>query len=438
MKLHYACTLAALLASILLPSTAHATIDHDQARSIFEQANVICSRDNGAVWGLTLCGPMILVDPGDRAAVANQADSQGLLTRDRDVFSGALPKPLPISDTTITWTGVRWCELMWPWPMREDDDMRHVTLAHELFHRIQADLHFDTLEGDNRHLDTLEGRYLIEMEWRALAAALKAKTPIERNRAITDAILFRSQRYQLFAAAAENEGRLEANEGIAEYTGVRIGLSTSDQRTAYALRDLTSQFEAPSLVRSFAYATGPAYGLLLDQVEPNWRISLLRNHSPQRFDQRLSAALMLPEPDSATIKARMAVYDADGSLRAKEVARDDDRHAKAAQYKATLIDGPVLILPLKQYSYEFKPQSLVALPDLGTVYPTMTLHDEWGTLTVDSGGVLIEDNAHIATISATGFEQKTLHAPGFQLELRAGWAIVPGKRSGDLLLSRTH
>jgi hypothetical protein len=430
------CVLA-LLALSLAALSANATIDPAQAQSIFQQAQSICDRDAGALWGHTLCGPMLLVDPEDRDATANQVDAGGVLKQVGTLFVGTLPRSVIISDTTITWSGTRWCELMWPWPMREDPDMRHVTLAHELFHRIEAaDLHIQTGEGDNRHLDTLEGRYLMEMEWRALASALQAATPAARKRAIQDAILFRRQRYVDFTSAPGAELALEANEGIAEYTGVRIGLGTTDARIRYGLRDLTSYADAPSLVRSFAYATGPAWGLLLDQAAPKWRLDYLQDPLAERFDQRLGRALHLPEPNLAQLSARTAVYDPGNILRAHEVARDQSKRAQATEYQAKLVDGPVLIFPLSHPEYQFKPQTLVALEHVGTVYPTMTLKDEWGTLIVDGGGVLMHDEPKIATASAVDFDRDALRAPGFKAVLNSGWTVVAGRRPGDYEIQR--
>jgi len=432
-----AATLRSFMVGLLLsaPSATYSAdaIDHAQASSIFAQAQAICTRDGGALWGHTLCGPMLLVDPDDRSVVANQADAAGVLERSGSVFIGVLPPSQPLSDTTITWSGTRWCELLWPWPMREDIDMRHVTLAHELFHRIQVDdLHIAKSDGDNGHLDTLEGRYLIELEWKALAAAFQATTPRDRRTAAADAILFRRERYGLFSAAASNELALESSEGIAEYTGVRLGLQTPADRIRYAIRDLSAWSEVPSFVRSFAYATGPAYGLLLDQTDPGWLHSFVATQLSERFDQRLSIALRLPEPDFAHLQERAAVYDPDGSLRAHEKAREDQRLVQIAEFRAKLVEGPILSLPLANANFEFKPQSLVPLEGIGTVYPTITVRDDWGTLTVESDGALVRRQPKEVDVTASEFDQNTLHGRGFALTLSDGWSIRPGARAGDL------
>jgi hypothetical protein len=321
--------------------------------------------------------------------------------------------------------------------------MRHVTVAHELFHRIQHhDLHLVVSDGDNAQLDTLDGRYLIELEWKALAAALKSPGSRERRVAVADAILFRRERYRLYPGAAANESALESNEGIAEYTGVKLGLKTQAERLRYAIRDLSTWSQAPSFVRSFAYATGPAYGLLLDQADPGWLKDFAKNQQTLRLDQRLRAALRIPEPDLTQVHARAVVYDSAGSLHAHEVAREEEIRARLVEFKSKLIDGPVLSLPLANAHFEFKPGSIVALEGIGKVYPTITLHDDWGTLTVESGGALMRQRPQEISVSAAGFERATLRGSGYSLALASGWSVQPDTRAGDLVVhleeTRSH
>ncbi|HEV2623071.1 MAG TPA: hypothetical protein VGU65_13415 [Frateuria sp.] len=402
-------------------------VDHAGAERVFSEAKAICQRDAGALWGHSLCGPMLLVDPADRAIVANQADDSGALKATGEVFTGTLPASEIIANTSISWSGVRWSEILWPLP--QETAKRHVMLAHEMFHRIQPELGVTLHEGDNQHLDTLEGRYLLQLEWRALAEALRAPSTAARRGAIGDALLFRQERYRRFPGAADNENALESNEGVAEYTGVRLGLDTPQARHDYAMQDLSAFVGAPTFVRSFAYATGPAYGLLLDQADPAWRGKL---HSGQRLDQLLATALHLPAPAFDTLAAREKAYD-DGTLRASEVRRDQARQARLAALKAKLVDGPVLALPLLHERHQFNPQTLQPLGDFGTAYPTMRLSDDWGVLEVEDGILL---NGHRATVSAVGADPAGLKGAGWRLQLNPGWTVVPGARKGDLAVRR--
>lgn len=417
------------LAACLLPSQASAAPDPADAARVFAEAKALCERDHGTLWGTSLCGPILLVDYTDRAVVANAADKEGKLVASGDLFTGTLPESVIVANTPTEWAGVRWTQLLWPLP--SEADKRQVLIAHELFHRVQPALGLSRSEVGNRHLDTLEGRYLLQLEWRALARALQAPTPALRQAAVNDAMLFRHERYRLFPQAAQEEGQLEINEGVPEYTGVRVGLHDPQARIAHAEYDLSAFVQAPSFVRSFAYATGPAYGLMLDQADPAWRGKL---GSGQRLDQLLSQALRLSDPDPTTLKARAAQYD-DGALRTAEEARDRQQRQQAAELKARLVDGPVVVIPLKKTNRQFNPQTLIPLGELGMVYPTMRLTGEWGALEVESGGALLS-NAQ-ATVSAQGVEPSRIKGAGWRLELKPGWSVQAGARAGDLIVVQT-
>jgi hypothetical protein len=303
-------------------------------------------------------------------------------------------------------------------------------LAHEMFHRIQPELGMQRLDGVNAHLDSVEGRLLLQLEWRALAAALQAPTAAARQRAATDALAFRHERHRLFTEAAEGEGALELNEGVAEYTGVMIGLPTPEARRAYALQDLTAFVQAPTFVRTFAYATGPAYGLLLDAADPGWRRRLVATR--QRLDQLLATAYGLPLSVPADLATRVAAYD-DGTLRVAEERREQDKRARLASWKAELVDGPVLALPVVHGSYQFNPQTLQPLGEAGTVYPTLHLQADWGSLEVD-GGALLDKAMKLATVPAAGLSATDRQGKGWRLTLKPGWSLQPGPRVGDWIV----
>ena len=100
-----------------------------------------------------------------------------------------------------------------------DADVRQQNMLHGLFHRIQPELGFITDDGFNEHLDTLEGRVWMRLEWRALRRAVESSGS-DRAEAIADALAFRRERRRLFPGAADNERREEIREGLASYTGI--------------------------------------------------------------------------------------------------------------------------------------------------------------------------------------------------------------------------
>jgi hypothetical protein len=51
---------------------------------------------------------------------------------------------------------------------------RGALLIHEFFHRLQTQLGQMLVGKPNDHLETLDGRYWMQLEWRALAQALRS------------------------------------------------------------------------------------------------------------------------------------------------------------------------------------------------------------------------------------------------------------------------
>jgi hypothetical protein len=406
-------------------------IPHDTARAYFAEAARLCAQDAGRLWGQSLCGPLMFADPASHQVVANQADARQALRPEGGLFVGTLPASEVIANTAVTWSGVHWTQVMWPLP--EDANLRAVLLMHEAFHRIQGEVGLPARDPDNAHLGSLDGRYLMQLEWRALARALASKQDGPARAAARDALTFRARRYQLFPQAATAEPSLELHEGMAEYTGIRLGLSSSPARTDAALRRLSTHAGDPSFIRSFAYATGPALGLLLDRWSPRWRRQLAGDHGPAA----LLAASLKTDPatmDAREIDARAASYDG-VALHAAEVERDRTQRALIARYRAVLVDGPVLTLKLVHMKVQFNPRNLVPLAPDGTVYPHLRVTDDWGELEASEGALLRPDWSAVSVAVPTEVLDASARGHGWTLTLKPGWKIVPGARTGDLVVA---
>lgn len=422
-----------LCLSALQCAVASEPIPTAAAREVFAQAQSICERDAGKLWGVSLCGPIMLVDPQSRQLVANQADANGALKSRDGVFVGLLPAEQNVANTAVEWSGTRWTQMLWP--LHAEPDARGTLIAHELFHRIQPQLKLPKLEsGENAHLDTLDGRYWLQLEWRALARALQAGDDAARRQAAGDALLFRAERYRLFTDAAAQERELEQNEGLAEYTGVMAGNVTEQARVQAALHDLSAHVGSPSFVRSFAYATGPAYGLLLDRYAAGWRQQLADG---LRFDAKLRQALAIETPTDLQRLASQRALRYDGAaLRVSETERDTQRQQVLAANREKFIDGPVLLLPFQHMKVQFNPSNLQPLGEHGTVYPTIRISDDWGVLEASDGALMKSDWSGVAVVAPKASVGSDLKGEGWTLQLKPGWRLVPGSREGDLVLEQ--
>jgi hypothetical protein len=428
---HYLPTAGFIALACLLLTELHAQppIDHQAARKIFAEAEMLCQRDQNKLWEINLCGPMLFVDPATRDVVANQADSQGLLRPADGVYTGTLPREENIANTATAWAGTSWTEILWPLPAEEG--ARRTLIAHELFHRVQKQLGLSINSMDeNAHLDTLQGRLLLQLEYRALAQALTTQDEQASRSAAREALALRNERYRQFPTAASQERALELNEGLAEYTGVRIGNEGAVAQKSMALHDLESHAHDATFVRSFAYATGPAYGLLLDRFAPQWKQQVRQG---AKLDELLAVALnqAAAPPDAREIREIETRYGS-AALLASETERAEQRQKVMAEDRARFVTGPVLQLPLMQMSIQFNPQNQRPLEGVGTIYPTLRVSDLWGVLEADGGAMVQKDWSWVSVPAPAKYEGNALHGEGWTLTLKPGWKLQPGKRPGDL------
>jgi hypothetical protein len=395
-------------------------VDQERAATYFKEARALCERDGGKLWGISLCGPMVFADAATRTIATNQPAPEG-----------ARPRTLGFANATVSWGGLEWSTFTWQFLASQDERMRGVLMMHELFHRVERPLRLMTEDGQNNHLDTLEGRYWLQLEWRALAKAL-ATSGAERTSALRDALAFRSTRRGLFPGAAEGEQREEIREGLAQYTATVTTASSPEDAASGAIQQLADYAQRESLVREFAYASGTAYGILLDAVSPGWTRQV---KGPEDLGERLRAAAGIPiaglnSRESAEQAAQK--YGA-AQLRISEEKRDADQKARIAALRKVFVDGPVLVLPNSGGS--FTNAGLTPIPGAGTVFPNVRVSAVWGTLQADRA-LRPDDRSNITVPAPASVEGTTLHGEGWTLQIAPGWLVRPGNRAGDFQLVR--
>lgn len=410
------------------PSSAQ-SINLSLALRYFQEAEAICRRDHGQLWGISLCGPMLFVDPASRTAAANQRDPQGKLTPQGNVYIGRLPPQTNIANTAVPFQGLQWTMLQWPLP--EDKTERTRLMVHELWHRVQSEIGLPGANPSNPHLGSLEGRIWLQLEWRALREALR-DPPSQRRKAVEDALIFRAHRRQLFPQAAVDERSLEMHEGLAEYTGVKLAAGSHREAVDLAVRSIDEASSRSSFVRSFAYVSGPAYGILLDEAGANWRMNLKSGDDLGVLLQR-SLSIKVPADSTQAAAERSRRYDGE-SLRASETEREKKRQVTLAEYRVRLVDGPVLAIPLREVSVQFDPNNLIPLEGLGTVYPTIQVKDVWGTLNASRGALLNPGWTELRVPAPRDSDARPLQGDGWTLELASGWKLAGGERKSDYVL----
>ncbi|MGD9965080.1 MAG: hypothetical protein AB7T59_01020 [Hyphomonadaceae bacterium] len=410
----------ALIAFACLMLFASPAAAQDYARQTAAAADLqrLCREDAGRLWSASLCGPLIVVDPISRQAWATQRDNGGVLSlTSSGGWVGALPTGVPIANTTVNWGGVRWIMIVGPLP--EDASARRVLVMHEAWHRLQQSLGLPMSNVNAAHLETERGRYLMRLELRALATAMLSSGRARRN-AARDALAFRLARLASFADARAQEAALDRNEGLASYTGVKLG--AGDDAHLFAARTLNDYDRHEAFARAYAYASGPAYGLLLDEYAQGWRQNLAT----------LAPADLLIGPLQAEVLTtrrlqRRAERFGGAQIAAEERERERAHRQLIATLRARFAEGPRLELPLGNAQFEFDPERVTPIPGLGSVYRSLVLRDRWGELRA-SDGALISEGFVSATVSAPA--AGGVHGPGWSLTLAPGYRVSAPDSAG--------
>jgi hypothetical protein len=411
------CLLLVVVAAV--PATGQ--VDQALARQYFKEARALCERDGGRMWGVSLCAPMVIAD----AATGTIATSQPAPAGDR-------PRALGLVNAPVEWGGITWSAYVWQMIPKDQGD-RGRLFMHELFHCIQPRLGLTAggpgVPDTASHLDSLEGRYWMRLEWRALARALGASGSA-RTAAIADALAFRAARHQRFPGAAESEHAVDVNEGIATYTQYVIGSDSAQDAIRAATATLAGSETSTSFVKTFAYASGAGYGLLLDALSPGWHRKIT---GASDLGQLLSAAAgVTAAPDAAAAAA--ARYDG-ASLRAAEEERDRTQQAIIAELRRRFVDGPVLVVP-RAGRGTVNNMGAVVIPGAGTVFRAMSNKSAWGFFDATDGALVSADGQTISLPAPVAVDATTLKGDGWTATVGPGWTVQPGPRPGSFRVVR--
>jgi len=402
----------------LLAPPAAAQVDQQRAQEFFKEAQALCERDGGRLWGVSLCGPMVMADRRTQTIATNQPAPDG--TR---------PPILGLVNAPVEWGGARWTAFMWDFVLGQTPRGRRELFLHELFHRVQPQLGLIVEAQANEHVDAADARYWLRLEWRALARALRAPGE-EREAAVRDALAFRQARHMLYAGSAESERAVEITEGLAHYTGVALGAPSREDAIVSAV-DLASVDTVESFVRSFPTTSGTLYGLLLDATAPGWT---RRVRSTDDFGELLMRALgVQPAADAAASAAR---YGGD-EIRAFEQQRQERRKERIAELRRRFVDGPVLQIPAAGGAASDS-RGAVVIPDVGTVwFGGYRASGNWGTLDAEKGVLVASDGKWRRVPAPQRRDSVTFYGDGWTFKAAPGWLIREGARQGDYEVVRS-
>ena len=395
------------------PSLAVAQVDQQRAQEYFKEAQALCERDNGRLWGVSICAPMVIGDARTQTFATSQPPPDG-----------PRPKLIGLLNGPILWGDRMWAAVTWDtianWPPRT----RGEAFLHESFHIVQPALVMNGPAGANEHLDSVDGRYWLRLEWRALARALR-ESGEPRAQAVREALAFRQARHTRYPDKVESERALYITEGLASYTQTVLAAPSEADAIARALELLADAENGESFVRTFTYTSGPAYGLLLDAASPGWPRKVRGSDDPVVLLMRVLS--VQPAADAAAAVARYGGAE----LRAAEEHREQQRQARIAELRQRFVDGPVFVMPCGGGGTS-NSLGAVVIPAAGTVYfHPYRLSGACGTLEAEKGVLEASEGSSRRLPAPVRGDDTTISGDGWTFKAGAGWVIREGARKGD-------
>jgi hypothetical protein len=400
-----------LVAGFARPAVAQ--VDQQRAQEFFKEVQALCERDGGRLWGVSVCAPMVIADRRTQTVATSQPAPDG-----------ARPRLLGIVNAPIQWGGATWGAYMWDDVVTKTPRERKELFLHELFHGVQPRLGLMAPALATEHLDAADGRYWLRLEWRALARALR-ESGDERSLAVRDALAFRQARRMLYPASVEDERAQEITEGLAAYTGTVLAAQSPADAIVGALDLLATAEAGESFVRTFAYVSGPPYGLLLDASSPGWT---RRVRATDDLATLLMRALAVqPATDAAASAARYGGAE----IRASEQQREQERQERLAELRRRFVEGPVLLIP-GGGSGMSNSRGAVVIPGVGTVYfGPFRASGVWGTLEAEKGVLVASDGSSRRLAAPARPEGGAIAGDGWTFKAAPGWVVREGARRGD-------
>lgn len=353
----------------------------EKAAPCFENLKKVSDADKGKLWGKTLYGPTMFVDVQTRNLVANQQNKENSFEQKGDLFFGQLPEDIIIANTSISYCGEDWTCVIW-------DDSRDLLtstqlLIHESLHRIQDEIGLPSCGSSNQHLDETEGELLLKLELGILKDLLQNDSK-DLTEGLCDAMTVRKYRQTMFPNG--NENQFECHEGMAEYTAFKLLPLDNDNeaiRKGLVAAAIAKGMDGSGFSNSFAYLTGPAYGLLIDEMIPDWRNGI---RSGKTIPDVISTEIAIPDTvDNAEIERLSARYNLTEYLN-KERSRLEARDKEDAELRDRFSESKWLVIPNDNINFGFNPsERLVAYDTIGVICNTMQLRGSFGTLEVGNG-----------------------------------------------------
>lgn len=395
--------------AVLTSYSQQTPCEKNMEESLKQTAEILNRTEAKDLWNVALNAPIIIVDH-----LANKMYFTGIENgKVQPIRQESWDNKVPLANSFVEYDGKKQVVIMHIALMDNSCEGRVNLLAHEIFHLHQNSLGIQNVPSENSHMDEVQGRTLLQMEMKALQQALDSD--LKSLDDLHDALYIRAYRQSLYPN--NNEDLYELNEGLAEYTGMK--LSVND--VISYLKNKLNYYSNIGYTNAFGYATGAAYALLLDTLYPQWKqdkdlsskgmIFLLKKKIPQ-----LNIIL-----EGASLKALLNKYEYDKILSAEKEALKS--FGNIAAFEALLKpETSKLIIKNDEIYFTFNPNDRVITLNNAVLLRNFTIKGEWGEIKAQN---IVRLNNWLAfyLLPPKEITDSLVKGDSYEIQLNKGWKV---------------
>lgn len=402
-------------------------------------AKKLLQTDGGKFWGVPIWSEDLLVLDYDNT-IFSLKKLPNSKTEDSVIYYKTIPEnTLSFTNSAQEYEGNRVAVVL-----ADNMDDESATIIHELFHLIQ--LKARSFRGNPvDYLDEHMARQWLRLEFVALRNALAAadeSAKEEAERYLADALTFRKLRQSDHQSSLQAELEIETLEGMANFTG--FALSSHENKFKKAIKEIRFREMSATFTRPFPYATGPAYGLLFDYLEFDWKSDMTTVYNFLEIFERQKGHELATDKDTLDqAKARNnfpTIYE-------QEQRRKIEHEKNVKFYTRLLVNQPTLRASLNDgnssFSVSFNMNGTLALDGHGTVYSSVKGVDvsgeNFGSFETIAGkdqlgvsGILSRTRKEFIFPIPIKIEGKKIIGETYTIQLNEGWEVKKINQKGDL------
>lgn len=372
-----------------------------------QTAEILSKPESKKLWGVSLDAPIIIIDHFDNKMFFTAIENGNIKLVKEEVWDNKVP----LANSFFEYEGKKYVTIIHAALMNTPCEQRVNLLTHEIFHLHQKSLGIINQVSANYHMDEVEGRVLLQIEMANLQRALDGD-----SQSLNDALYIRAYRQRLYPN--NNEDLYELNEGLAEYTGVKI--STTNMREY--LKERLNYDISRGYTNAFGYFTGAAYATLLDKLYPEWKsdkdlskgmIYLIKKSNPQ-----YSFTI-----DDAYLKEILNKYNYN------KILSDEKEELKSfgdiGQFEELLKpETTKLLITNSKINFTYNPHDRVITIGDAVLLRNMTLTGEWGHIKVKKGIVRLNNWSAFYLLPPKKITENIVEGEDYIIEINEGWKVV--------------